>query len=195
MEPERLYHIYNRGNNKQMIYFGRNNYIFFLNKIKKHLLSYIDLLAYCLMPNHFHLLAYSKPDMNNKAFSNDLKIMLRSYARAINIQEDRSGSLFQQHTKIKPLIFNNCTHSMTLSHTMSYKYIDTYPDVCFHYIHQNPVNSGLVRKMEDWEFSSFRDYAGLRVNSVCNKALSYQFINISIDSELFISQSCAVKLN
>ena len=51
-----LYHVYNQGNNKQIIFFKRENYLFFLRKIKTFILPYADILAWCLMPNHFHLM-------------------------------------------------------------------------------------------------------------------------------------------
>ena len=53
-----LYHIYNQGNNRRKVFFVRDNYLFFLNKIKQHLLPYADILAWCLMPNHFHIMVY-----------------------------------------------------------------------------------------------------------------------------------------
>ena len=53
-----LYHIYNQGNNKIPIFYSRENYIFFLKKIKLHLLPHADIIAWCLMPNHFHLMLY-----------------------------------------------------------------------------------------------------------------------------------------
>ena len=59
-EPENLYHIYNQGNNRQKIFFTRENYLFFLNKIKMHILPHADIVAWCLMPNHFHLMIYVK---------------------------------------------------------------------------------------------------------------------------------------
>ena len=49
-----IYPIYNRGNNFQPLFFYRENYLFFLDKMKKYLLPYADVLAWCLMPNHFH---------------------------------------------------------------------------------------------------------------------------------------------
>ncbi|RLD54507.1 MAG: hypothetical protein DRJ05_14530, partial [Bacteroidetes bacterium] len=51
-----IYHIYNRGNNKNKIFFSRDNYLFFLKKTRKELSDHLDFLAYCLMPNHFHFL-------------------------------------------------------------------------------------------------------------------------------------------
>ncbi len=45
-----------------------------------------------------------------------------------------------------------------------------YPQICFNYIHQNPVKAGLVKNPEDWEYSSFRDLSGLRNgNLVCRQ--------------------------
>jgi len=57
-EQGHLYHIYKQGNNRQHIFFSRENYLFFLAKIKKHILPYADILAWCLMPNHFHLMVH-----------------------------------------------------------------------------------------------------------------------------------------
>ena len=55
-EVNNIYHIYNQGNNQQRIFFSESNYEFFLKKMTKHLLPHVDILAYCLMPNHFHWL-------------------------------------------------------------------------------------------------------------------------------------------
>lgn len=55
-----LYHVYNQGNNRQKIFFNHDNYLFFLKKLKRHVLPHADILAWCLMPNHFHLMVYIK---------------------------------------------------------------------------------------------------------------------------------------
>lgn len=54
------YHIYNRGVNHSNIFLTKRNYYFFLEKVKQYLLPYADIVAYCLMPNHFHLLILVK---------------------------------------------------------------------------------------------------------------------------------------
>ena len=51
-----IYHIFNQGNNRQNVFFNRENYLYFLKKIWKYIIPYCDVLAYCLMPNHFHLM-------------------------------------------------------------------------------------------------------------------------------------------
>ena len=183
-----FYHIYNRGNNKQNIFFNRNNYIFFLDKIKKHVNPHLDILAFCLMPNHFHILAYNQ-QLENPSFSKDLGIMLRSYTRAINKQENRVGSLFQQNSKVKLM------KPEALNPEIKWKNInDDYPLICFHYIHQNPLKSKLVKEFHEWEFSSYLDYAGFRNRSLCNKEMAYDLLGIPKDQKAFMELSNALIL-
>ncbi len=59
-EVGHIYHIYNQGNNRQPIFFERKHYLFFLQKMRAYLLPHGDILAYCLMPNHFHVMVEVK---------------------------------------------------------------------------------------------------------------------------------------
>jgi len=59
-EKDRIFHIYNQGNNRQPIFFEERNYLFFLQKMQVHVRPYADFLAWCLMPNHFHWMIYVK---------------------------------------------------------------------------------------------------------------------------------------
>jgi len=112
-EPREFYHVYNRGNNRQPIFFNERNYLFFLKKVKKQLLPFSEIIAYCLMPNHFHFLL--RPNDNGLKERNTfggkpmqelayrIGILLSSYSQAINKQNKTTGSLFQQKTKAKIL--------------------------------------------------------------------------------------------
>jgi len=186
-----IYHIFNQGNNRQKIFFERENYLFFLKKIKAHILPYCDILAWCLMPNHFHLMvlvnrvnlssggATSSRTPTNTTLNASIGIMLASYTRAIHKQQNISGSLFRKNTKAECI---NCNQNITPS------FIETkqgtkliipyneYPQVCFDYIHKNPVKAKLVKKPETWEFSSAKDYAGLRKGKLVNKVVASQFV-------------------
>lgn len=53
-EEDATYHIYNRSND--LLFYKRDNYIYFLRKTRNHILPYADVISYCLMPNHFHFL-------------------------------------------------------------------------------------------------------------------------------------------
>lgn len=129
------------------------------------------------MPNHFHFMVSTFNNFDHEKFSNGFRILLSSYTKAINLQEKRAGSLFQQNSKAK------CLTALT-----NYK-SNSYGLVCFNYIHQNPINAGLVNRMEDWEFSSFRDYIGLRNGNMCNKTLAYDFIGMPKSKEEFYKLS------
>lgn len=168
-----IYHVYNRGNNKQKIFFKSENYSYFLKGIERYLLPYSDLLAWCLMPNHFHLLihanSFSTPiikdgSFERQHFSQGIKQLLSSYTKAINKQESRTGSLFQQKTKAI-CVTENEHHDTTT----------------FHYIHQNPLKARLVTRMEHWEYSSFKDYLGLGNETLCNINLAKERLAINFD--------------
>ena len=104
--------------------------------------------------------------------------MLRSYTRAINKQNNFSGSLFRQHTKAECI---DCLHKLTPSFVGNEIIISNpqkqYPQVCFNYIHQNPVKAKLVKKAEDWEYSSAIDFAGLRDGSLINRNVAKQYLD------------------
>ena len=67
-----------------------------------------------------------------------------------------------------------------------------YPFVRFHYVRQNPRRARLVAQLEGWEFSSFRDYAGLRNGKLADKALACQLIDIPDRAAAFYRQSYQV---
>ena len=177
-----LYHVYNRGNDRQKIFFEEKNYIFFLNKLKNNVDGLCDILAYCLMPNHFHILIYvsegsdglkNLPNQNQQTLVRKIGTVLSSYSQAINKQEGKSGSLFQQKTKSKQLI----TESSATT--------------CFHYIHQNPLRSNLVKKLENWPYSFFNDFLSNKL-SICNLARAKELLDISDNPEQFFKDSYEV---
>lgn len=150
-----LYHIYNRGNNRQPIFYSTENYLFFLRKMRTHILPEARILAYCLMPNHFHWLIHTQNNYNQESNSLNMEIgiLLRSYTQAINKRFSRTGFLFQQGTNAVEI--NSQIYAKT----------------CFHYIHQNPVTANLVTQMGKWLFSSFPDYAQKRNGSLVDRNL------------------------
>ena len=187
-EANQLYHLYNRGNNRIKIFYKKENYLYFLRKVRKHLLPYCDILAYCLMPNHFHFLIQIKDLIEESTNQSDLKgnmlnknigILQASYTRAIHKQEGKTGSLFQQHSKAKRLENGSATRSQITA------VVNDYPFICFNYIHQNPLRTGLVEKMEDWEFSSFKDYVGIRKGTLCNRKLTEELLDLPNSAELY----------
>lgn len=168
-----FYHIYNRGNNRQLIFFKPENYVFFLNKIRKYILPHCDIICFCLMPNHFHLLVATDirsvqikriGNHDKNVLSEGFKNLLSTYTQAINKQNNSTGSLFQQNTKAKELV----------------KEMDI--RMALHYIHQNPVKAELCNRMEEWTYSSFKDYIGQRNGRLCNKALAGKILDLDLNT-------------
>ena len=170
-EAGATYHIYNRSN--EMLFYSRENYIYFLKKIRNNILPFADVLAYCLMPNHFHIIATVKAEgvvykgqMQRLSFS--IGNMISGFTKGINRQLNRKGVLFAHKTKAKML--NDAGNDYLLN--------------CFMYVHQNPYLAKLVERIEDWEFSSFQDYIGIRKGTIPNIQLGLEMLQLS-QSEIY----------
>lgn len=198
-KPNHIYHIYNQGNNRQKIFFNRENYLFFLKKIGEHILPFADILAWCLMPNHFHLMmAVSVQDQNEQAtlspndrvsvfkdnnspahykkLNNSIATMLSSYTRAINIQQKRTGSLFREGTKaveLGSIESEKMKYQKCIANTagIARNLDEEQLQTCFRYIHENPIKAGLTKQIVDWDFSSAPDIIGIRRGALINKKL------------------------
>jgi putative transposase len=146
------------------------------------------------MPTHFHLMVYiNRVDIEiteqvtqshllsrKRALNDSISILLRSYTRAIQKQENRTGSLFQNRTKancvtkgdgLTPAWFQ--TNYGTVINVVNPE--TEYPQVCFNYIHENPVKDGIVKNLKDWEFSSYLDYAGFRDGKLISRERAVEF--------------------
>ncbi|MDR7130780.1 REP element-mobilizing transposase RayT [Algoriphagus sp. 4150] len=139
MEQSQSYHIYNHANGAENIFRAEENYRFFLQQYAKYLGEVVDTYAYCLMPNHFHLLVSVKSEemlrstfpkfqtlekLVSKQFSN----FFSSYTQSFNKVYERKGSLFIKNLKEPPFslsangrrhfyIYTSTRSSMVLSKT------------------------------------------------------------------------------
>lgn len=95
----KIYCLYNTGNNFETIFYRPANEDYFLQKVNTYVLPFAQILHVCLAKNQFHILIKTKSQVDSLEMSKNIGIMLRSYTRAINIQEKRIGSLFRSSTK------------------------------------------------------------------------------------------------
>jgi len=160
-----ILHCYNRGVNKQQIFFGHDFYALFLSLVETfHSRDELKILAYCLMPNHFHFLFRQ---VRAFALSKLMEKVCGEYAKSVNQVCQRVGHLFQRRYGIKwvwrgsdvPLLLN--------------------------YIHQNPVKGGLVELPEEWAYSSCREYLNLRPAGF----LDLDIVNVKWDYHSFLKAS------
>ena len=146
------YHVYNRGVNRCNLFYEKANYLYFLRLFADHIAPVVQVFAYCLLPNHFHILLrlleadeilsrddlhdywqHARDDRPHQYFSN----CFNAYARTINDRYGRSGSLFQRPFHRKPVT------------------TDDYFCTLITYIHRNPQKHRLVDDFRDWPYSSY----------------------------------------
>ncbi|MFQ6678350.1 MAG: transposase [Fidelibacterota bacterium] len=137
-----LFHIYNHSVDEIDLFYDQDDYHYFLKKLKKNYFpDELSIFAYCLMPNHFH---FCIKQNSSRPIYDVFNRFILSYALHFNSKYKRRGKLFAnklQHKKIN-----------------SEEYL---VDIC-PYIHRNPIRAGLVGKAEDWEFSNYHEWIGIR---------------------------------
>lgn len=134
-----FYHLYNRGLNKQNIFHHQKDYEKLLNKLSSLVLQGDwTTYAYCLMPNHYHLLVEQRKTPIAKLIGR----LFTSYGVFFNKKYQRQGPLFSDRFKSK--IVQKDSYFLELSR----------------YIHLNPVKSNLANTPEDYPFSSLSEYVG-----------------------------------
>ena len=145
-----FYHIYNRGAHRESIFREEDNYLFVLRKVKRYASQLgLTLIAYCLMPNHYHLLV--RQDGEHPASLLPQRVF-NSYTKAYNKRYDHSGTLFEG--PYKALQIERDDHLLHLCR----------------YIHSNPVKHGLVSRPEEWPYSNYPEWVGLRSGELIDRA-------------------------
>jgi len=166
--PEKIYHIFNRGVNRQPIFFKSENMNYFLTRVRKYFVQGdASLLCYYLMPNHFHLLV--QPHQDNFGRKVMLPLMT-SFSKSINLQENRVGPLFQGNFKLK-----------------GYPNDETVVGVS-KYIHQNPVKAGIVNDPAEWVYSSYPYYKMGKAPSWLDIEFVLSFFSTPEDYQRYIRQ-------
>ena len=146
----RYYHVYNRGCNREAIFANDRNYLFLLRRVKSFLSNYpLSMVAYCLMPNHYHLLLRPEED---GALSPFVQRLFSSYTQAFNKQQRRSGTLFEGRAK-----------SVLVD-------ADEYVLHLCRYIHLNPVKAGLVADPGEWPYSNYLEWVERRRGNLVDRA-------------------------
>jgi len=151
--PDTFYHVYNRGIEKRNVFMEAEDYGYFLQQFKRYLgneglkdkrgmpfkdlSQQVELVAFCLMPNHFHLLIYQHDVDGMKEL---LQRAMTSYSMYFNKKYPRVGSLFQDRYKASPILE------------------DKYIWHISRYIHLNPLD--ISEDYQHYPYSSYQYYLG-----------------------------------
>lgn len=157
MEPGKYYHIYTHANGSENLFREEENYRYFLQRFESFIPPIAHTLAYCLMPNHLHLLVQIKnenalieslKELKKKSRTSDLSgldgltvlqfsHLFNAYSKAYNKMYKRMGSLF--------------TRSFNRKEILSDQQLTT----VIRYIHLNPVGHGFTKNPGEWPWSSY----------------------------------------
>ena len=127
------HHITQRGNRRQPTFFSEDDYTAYIDLMAEWCSHYgVEIWAYCLMPNHVHLVAVPK---EKDSLQRAIGEAHRRYTRMINFREDWRGHLWQ---------------GRFASYVMDEKYLLA----CVRYVENNPVRAKLSDHAQDWKWSS-----------------------------------------
>lgn len=148
--PDAFYHVFSRGNDRGDVFRQESDYALFLD-ILNELCKYFHVVihSYCLMKNHFHLLIQTK-EPNLADF---MKRFLGKYTARFNRKYSRAGHLFQG--RYKSILIDKDSYLLEISR----------------YIHLNPCKAGIVKKPNEYKWSSFRFFVERKKPSFLEKAL------------------------
>ncbi|HSE42065.1 MAG TPA: transposase [Acidobacteriota bacterium] len=157
-QTDYYYHVYNRGVERRTLFLDRQDYGLFKSRIYKYsVASKVSVFAYCVMPNHYHLLVQSNDETDLTKMIHRLQT---SYAGYFNKRYKHSGYVFQGRYNCKKI--STTTYLMWLT--------------C--YIHLNPVDSGLVTKPDLWPHSNYVDYLKDTNPLTANQLIEFSYKDI-----------------
>lgn len=134
------YHVINRGNDKKVVFRKAYDYSAFLDLVLHAKERYpVKVIAYCLMPNHFHFVL--SPD-EGKSLSAWMQWLMTSHVRRYHRHYESSGHVWQG--RFKSFLIQSDNHLL----------------VVMRYVEGNPVRAGLTASAGDWKWSSHRESAG-----------------------------------
>jgi len=143
--PHAFYHVIARGNRKQKVFWNDEDYNDYLSKLESYRGKFGFIMhAYCLMPNHVHLLI----ETGDIPISRIMHGLQSSYTQAFNKRHEKVGHLFQG--RYKAIICDRDSYLLEL----------------IRYIHLNPTRAGLASRPEEYNYSSHKEYLGL-VKTFC----------------------------
>lgn len=181
------YHIFNRGVEKRIIFSNERDHQRFLetlyyyqfsgpkpqfstrNRFKnnnfKNNPKIIEIICYCLMPNHFHLLI---KQLKNKGIQEFMQKVINSYTKYYNTKHRRVGHLFQGAFKAVAV-----EKEEQLLHVSRY-------------IHLNPHAAGITNTLENYPYSSYPHYIGLSYDKLCESNIVLDLFKNSSEYKEFV---------
>lgn len=171
-----VFHIINRANARLPIFFKKEDYILFESILAEGQEKYdMRILAYCLMPNHFHLVCYPRKENDLQKF---MQWITLTHTQRWHIKNGTVGTGHLYQGRYKSFLIQKDEHLLTV----------------VRYVERNPLRANLVKKAENWGFSSL-----LKILSKKSKMLSEWPIEKPINYLSFVNtptneeEECAIR--
>jgi len=162
------YHVLNRGNAKQIVFHKEKDYAAFVSLMKEaNVRLPISIYAYCLMPNHFHLVVMPQ---KGEHLSIWMQWLMTSHVRRYHGHYGTSGHIWQG--RFKSFIVKQDEHLLNV----------------LRYVEANPVRAGVVKSAKDWQWSSHR----MRIEGTQSALLSTLPIELPHDWGRLVDESLAI---
>lgn len=164
--PNGYYHIYNRGAHRQDIFLDDTDYVFLLKYLRKLSADYhITVIAYCLMSNHYHFLLRQDGEI---AVSQLMQALFNIYTKAFNTKHAHTGTLFEG--PYKAIAVEETSYLLHLCR----------------YIHRNPLEAGIVIKPEQWHYSNYPEFIGVRNGRLADRDFVTKNFGTPAEYEAFV---------
>jgi putative transposase len=135
-----IYHVLNRGNGRQKVFHKEDDFAAFITLLKEARERHpVNINAYCLIPNHFHLLLNAEEGVELSRF---MQWLMTSHVRRYHRHYQTSGHVWQ--VRFKSFIIQEDAHLLTVAR----------------YIEGNPLRAWLVNSAREWRWSSHRESCG-----------------------------------
>ena len=211
--PDQYYHFYNRGNNRQTVFFEAENYVYFLKGVKQYLLGTVEVIAYCLMPTHYHLLVrvvakhqtsevanqtsevfktseVLRPEVSRPEASKQVSLAKHQTSEVFKTSEGLSNAMMRLGVSYTKAINKRFERTGALFQgQFQGKPVTTYSHLltlCA-YIHANPVKDGLAAVPEMWDFSNYLEWLGLRNGTLVNREFIAENFGTGEDYKKFVA--------
>lgn len=157
--PDYPHHVVQRGHNKRQVFSRSDDYRYYLSNLMEQSTKLnVQVIAYCLMPNHVHLILV--PRGSEGSISRLMKVVAARQTRYFNRMYERSGTLWEGRFKSSIVDTNS------------------YLLACCRYIDLNPVRAYLVSDPKNYRWSSYRSLAGYGTSPIVQRSIVYKLLGI-----------------
>jgi REP element-mobilizing transposase RayT len=171
MNYGKIYHVFNHANGFELLFEDNYFYEVFIMKLEIYILPYAEVLAFCFIPNHFHLVIRIRSEQEIvkylRLIHQSKKLPYKKAAipvRLLQLKEPekffrrRFSDFFNSFTRHTNLVRKRKGSLFIKSY--KFKLVDTqlYLKYLIYYVHLNPVKHGLRKSVRDWQWSSYRSY-------------------------------------